>query len=357
MKNMTLARIIRASAAPVALSVAASVASAALAAGANYSCSINPTGSSLVQTTGITAPFSGTLIGNYNATTNPTGTLTRPGLFGGSGNLPVNYTASFAVNGNINSVPSGAWVASIDLETLQVTIRSLSMNLLGGTSATLPATVNINFQTFRTFAPNSTFFGGFNVPVPVGDASITELRAVQTADATGALVPQKGNRYTLAVAVPVNVILSADVLGSPVAESSVSPGVLPLSGTVTVTDTGVSLALSISNQSSETQPITDGAFTDQPIALPTVLPAGNTANLLMSGTVTQVTLSTNLNATLAATGTRQAVPGDLDGDFLVNSSDLGILLTSWGQPGVSDLNADGTTDSADLAIVLTNWTA
>jgi hypothetical protein len=41
----------------------------------------------------------------------------------------------------------------------------------------------------------------------------------------------------------------------------------------------------------------------------------------------------------------------------VNSSDLGILLTSWGQPGVSDLNADGTTDSADLAIVLTNWTA
>jgi hypothetical protein len=353
MKHMTLSRMIRVSAALVA----SSVASAVLAAEANYNCSINATGSSLVQATTITAPFSGTLIGNYNATTNPTGTLTRPGLFGGSGNQPIPYTASFVLDGDVNSVPTGTWVASIDLETLQVTIRSLSMNLIGGTPATLPATVNINYQTFRTFVPNSTFFGGFNVPVPVGNANITELRAVQTADVTGALVPQKGNRYTLAVAVPVDVILSADALGSPVAQSAVSPGVLPLSGTVTVGATGVSLALSVSNQSSQTQPITDGVFTDQPLALPTVLPAGNTANLLMSGTVTQVTLNTNLNATLAATGTRQAVPGDIDGDFLVNSADLGVLLASWGQPGASDLNADGTTDSADLAIVLTNWTA
>ncbi len=47
--------------------------------------------------------------------------------------------------------------------------------------------------------------------------------------------------------------------------------------------------------------------------------------------------------------------GDIDGDGLVNASDLALLLGNWGNPGCSDLNMDGTTDAADLALLLGNW--
>ena len=45
----------------------------------------------------IDLPFEGTLIGDYDAKANPTGTLTRPGLFGGSGNNSIGYSATLGL--------------------------------------------------------------------------------------------------------------------------------------------------------------------------------------------------------------------------------------------------------------------
>ena len=50
-----------------------------------------------------------------------------------------------------------------------------------------------------------------------------------------------------------------------------------------------------------------------------------------------------------------AVPGDLNGDGLVNGGDLAALLNGWGSSGATDLDGNGTTDAADLAIILNNW--
>ena len=50
-----------------------------------------------------------------------------------------------------------------------------------------------------------------------------------------------------------------------------------------------------------------------------------------------------------------ALPGDVTGDGVVNSADLGALLSGWGVGGASDLDGNGTTDSADLGILLANW--
>ncbi|MDA0802792.1 MAG: hypothetical protein O2819_03445 [Planctomycetota bacterium] len=50
-----------------------------------------------------------------------------------------------------------------------------------------------------------------------------------------------------------------------------------------------------------------------------------------------------------------AVPGDLNGDGLVNGADLAAMLSAWGTAG-GDVNGDGATDGADLTIVLGNWT-
>ena len=50
--------------------------------------------------------------------------------------------------------------------------------------------------------------------------------------------------------------------------------------------------------------------------------------------------------------------GDLDGDGLVNSVDLGILLAAWGaNPGsVADIDLDGFVLGTDLGLLLANWT-
>lgn len=49
-------------------------------------------------------------------------------------------------------------------------------------------------------------------------------------------------------------------------------------------------------------------------------------------------------------------PADLDGDGAVGSSDLAILLGSWGMSGgAADLDEDGVVGSGDLALMLGTW--
>ena len=334
-------------------------ASACLQSGASeisYNCTVLPATSSVVQSNDVTSPFSGTFIGNYDATTNPTGTLTIPGLFGGSGNSAISYTASFALAGDINSHPSGTLTAGIDASTLQIRISALALDLLGGVPGTLAATLNINYQSFHTQQPTAIYPGGVNIPIPVGNGSVTTLQAVQTGPAVpGILVPQKNGSFNFTAAVPVNIIAVATLMGQSVLDGTPQPGVLPLSGNVMATASGVVMSITIADQTSTTQPVTNGAFTDQPLAIPTVIPAGNTANVLMSGTITSVTVASTLNANLAINGTRAPILGDLNGDFSVNSVDLAICLGNWGGAGIGDCDGDGVVDSRDIAVILNNW--
>ena len=50
-----------------------------------------------------------------------------------------------------------------------------------------------------------------------------------------------------------------------------------------------------------------------------------------------------------------SVPGDLNGDGVVNGADLSILLSGWGMPGPADLDGNGTVGGSDLAILLGSW--
>jgi hypothetical protein len=61
------------------------------------------------------------------------------------------------------------------------------------------------------------------------------------------------------------------------------------------------------------------------------------------------------SATLAWMVEPQAILGDLNGDWLVNGADLGIMLGNWGLPGITDLDNNGTTNGADLGILLGAW--
>ncbi len=46
---------------------------------------------------------------------------------------------------------------------------------------------------------------------------------------------------------------------------------------------------------------------------------------------------------------------DLDGDGAVGSSDLALLLGTWGLPGPADFDMDGMVGSSDLAVMLGAW--
>jgi hypothetical protein len=101
----------------------AAATSFALADEVVYNCALNAAASTLTQATDVNAPFAGTLKGNYDVTTNPTGTQTIPGFFGGSGNNQIPYTASFVLAGDIVSHPTGALVVGTDIARLYEHLR------------------------------------------------------------------------------------------------------------------------------------------------------------------------------------------------------------------------------------------
>ncbi len=66
-------------------------------------------------------------------------------------------------------------------------------------------------------------------------------------------------------------------------------------------------------------------------------------------------LPSEATALLAASG--NAIPGDLNGDGLVDGADLSILLGAWGTTlPEADLDGSGSVDAGDLAVLLGSWT-
>lgn len=68
--------------------------------------------------------------------------------------------------------------------------------------------------------------------------------------------------------------------------------------------------------------------------------------------------SGTLSVTLRMTIGGKVLPGDLNGDGIVNGADLGALLGYWGlcpAPCPGDFDGNGVVDGADLGILLGNW--
>jgi endonuclease/exonuclease/phosphatase family metal-dependent hydrolase len=53
--------------------------------------------------------------------------------------------------------------------------------------------------------------------------------------------------------------------------------------------------------------------------------------------------------------TEPSRPGDLNGDGVVDASDLSLLLAQWGTSGAADIDGDGVVGGSDLALLLANW--
>ena len=75
---------------------------------------VEPKKSTFDQAFSVAIPFAGTLIGDYDEEGNPEGTQTRPGIFGGSGNNPIDYSATFQLASAAQQFqPSGSVVADL----------------------------------------------------------------------------------------------------------------------------------------------------------------------------------------------------------------------------------------------------
>jgi hypothetical protein len=51
-----------------------------------------------------------------------------------------------------------------------------------------------------------------------------------------------------------------------------------------------------------------------------------------------------------------SIPGDLNGDGLVNGTDIGLLLAAWGtNDPIADIDGSGSVGGGDLGVMLASW--
>ncbi|MCP3920791.1 MAG: hypothetical protein GY711_35135 [bacterium] len=287
---------------------------------------------------GIDVVLPGSLIGDFDSKTNPRGTRTLPGLFGGSGNQPVDVGVTIRTDTDITEVPTGSFTVAVDEETGALEIEALSLDALGGGDGATDLIFELLFQTFRTFNPDSLFIGGIPLPIPVGQGTVRNVLFAQSgASQLGVLAPTKTpGTYTFTVLVPVDTGLQLDVFGQ-VFDLGPIPLTLPLAGTLVVTPDAldVDVSVSFSDMQSIPDPLPGFEIEDLPFGLPTILPPGNTANVLFSLIVASI--ETNLSIQIELDGAGVRVCGfEKYCTAEVNSTGVPASINALGSADVAD---------------------
>jgi hypothetical protein len=324
---------------------------AALAAETRWDCTLDPA-TTYAQTTTVALPLAGTWIGNHDAVTNPAGTRTLPGLFGGSGNNPIPFTSTLRPVAEVPTThPEGGFRLGFDEQTAAVRISGLFVDALAGSTGAVRVSMSLTYGSFRTVAPSSTFIGVSNLSVPLSDGQLVTVDAQQTADATAIATAAGPGLWDFAMAVPVQVRVLGTVMGNPFESSGA--GTMSLQGRLDLT-TG-SLRVTGSGSVSDTVAVpAPSPLVNMPFDLPTILPPGSTAQLLMNGTFADGTAQISASTSLVAIGARTCA-ADLDGSGEVDAADLGSLLVLFGGSGEGDLDGSGEVDAADLGSLLVQF--
>lgn len=297
----------------------------------------------------------GTLIGNFDAKTNPEGTSTLPGVWGGSGNQPIDCELEPMLGGPYLGPCSGELAIDLDSAANMMTLEDLRIDAFEEGPASFPLSMGILFETFRTFAPDSLFPGGVPVDIPIGEGSITAMRIEQQVALDIALVSAGDGHWTFAANIPVLVTVEAEILGSPTGPVPLA-AMLSLAGTLEASGGGLDFQASASWESEETVDDPPLSFVDIPFEAPTIIPPGQTAHLLLSAGADSAT-STNTGMLYLEAHGQGTLPGDVDGDGVVGVSDLLAVIAAWGPCSScsEDINADGVVNVSDVLAVIANW--
>jgi len=344
--------------------VLATLALAGLASAADtYTFTLNSAASTAAFDLSVNAPFAtggvSFLLGDYDAVTNPTGTRTIPGLFGGNtgANTPVNITAGgVSAEGNSGPTPlrpRGGFALTLDTAAATAQVAGLTADILNGATVTVAGEVSITYSTFRTRQPTCTLIGGFPITIPAGEGTATALTAAQVDESnSGALAPAGPNQYSFSVPMGMLLVAGVAVNGEPVDVPAQEVPVV-FAGTVTVNGATASMTGGFSIAANQTEP------GPTPLAaLPFTEPLCS-GNLLINLTLGSTSIDVSSTVNLVANGTRQAqCDPDFNCDGNADQDDvLCMINVVAGNPGCQcsdpDFNRDGNVDQDDVAAIIT----
>lgn len=341
--------------------IAAVLSLAPLAAAQTFDCVVQSPQSGLDVIIDVDTTLPGTLIGAYDAETNPTGTRTKPGLFGTFGSTE-NVECPITIGGGIDehrliSRPAGVFALSIDTEALTASVEGYNVNFIADGEEVIPVTVRFSTEAFRTRSPTSTYIAG-TVNLPIGDATISVFRAVQSGGSLGTLTESGPDSYTFVVPIEVLYEFNATILDNPVEIPGGTPAPFVLSGTVAIQPDGSavitsSLTIEIGDSQEVNEPLPPQAF-----PLPTILPPGLTANVILNLTLQSLTVGVNGTQTLRAVGTRreERCIADFNQDGGIDGADVEAFYDAWESGSdAADVNADGGIDGADVETFFAEW--
>ncbi len=267
----------------------AGVASSASAQIGEYDFTFNSATSGLSGNLTSGLATTGTLIGNYTELDNPTGTRTKPGLFGSFGateNVAVPVSLGGGLNGDFDSSPSGLFRMDVNTASGQLSLMNYEANFLAGGPLEVPITLSLEYDTFRTRNPSSTYIGGFPLTLPIGAATVGAFSVRQVGPSVGTVVPNAGGGFDFVVAPLVELTFAFSVLGN---EFALPLGTVPfpLAGQLTFDGELASIdsitPIDIAQTFDLNQTLPQFAFD-----LPTILPPGGTAALLFDLTLNSI---------------------------------------------------------------------
>lgn len=300
--------------------------------------SVDAQSSSIQLDTSIGLDLTGDLRGVFDAVNNPGGTRTQRGLFGDDGtNESASISLGLSIGLDIDGGLEGDFSLLLDEGTGIASVEGLLLELAGGPNSG-GLDLSLEFETFRTFNPGSLFIGGIPITLPIGSVTIDGVRLEQNAPALGVAQPgaQPG---LLDVIVAVPVALSFELEAGPILGGGVTPVgplplVLPLAVTVDRADCGSLLSGGAGETFTQSIPSPFPlSFDDLPFDLPTILPPGETANLLLSASLDTINLDGNFSVLLGATSDDGRVEDVCPG--IVNSTGAGAELDVVGSTSVA----------------------
>lgn len=307
---------------------------AALAAGQDLPFTVDPASSALDVDTTFELRLPGTLIGDYDPVSNPTGTRTLPGLFGGSGNQPIDIQLDLIGGLDLAAPAAGSFALTVDAATGVATLDALDLDLAAAGGA-LTLSLRLTYPTFRTVDPTSLFLSVGPLTLPVGQAALSDIAVAQAGPGVGTVTATAtAGVFDLVALVPATLTFSFDFNGQVTPVGPV-PIALPLAATLDLAACAAAVSGGANTALNQTIPApAPFELTDVPFPLPTILPPGGTANLLLSATLQDVVFDATVDLTVGASAPASArVQRYCVGN--PNSAGLGALLDMPGSTSIA----------------------
>ncbi len=301
----------------------------------------------------------GTLIGDYDADTNPAGTKTIPGLFGGSGNNPIDTSLSTAVDTLLDTNPAGSFVITPDFDLGLVEIDGLVIDLLNGQEGGTDLSVTMLYGTFHTINPSFLYPGGLPITLPLGQiGGITQAVLTQAAIGAGTLSPTDDpNIFDIAMLITgqLDMEINASLPGQDPTSTPIDalPVVLPIAGQIeTLVDGTLLITIDIAPEPITLDvPIEGATLPPIPLELPTF--GTDTASVIFTLVPETITFNATIGLTISATGTKSVCAADLNGDGNLDFFDVSAFLNAFAAMGqAADFNSDGLFNFFDISLFL-----